>query len=138
MDDGPWFLNKIQNEDQEPVCKQERFYRWSGFRSLTVSRRIEGGGIRIFQLSKWKNWFGFLWKCVESFHRSNQFHFAVFWSNQCYKFWKKKFRKKLVDARNNLIDMHLIQSLKNKFSIDLPLFPKYPATSIKRLYGEKR
>ena len=31
---------------------------------------------------------------VESFHRSNQFHFAVFWSNQCYKFLKKQFRKK--------------------------------------------
>ena len=37
---------------------------------------------------------------------------------------------KLVDARNNLIDMHLIQSLKNEFCFDLPLFSKYPATSI--------
>ena len=35
------------------------------------------------------------------------------------KFWKKKFVKKLVDARNNLIDMHFIQSLKNKFCFDL-------------------
>ena len=43
---------------------------------------------------------------IESFHRSNQFHFAVFWSIECYKFWKKKFRKKIEDARNNLIDMH--------------------------------
>ena len=43
---------------------------------------------------------------IESFHRSNHFHFAVFWSIQCYKFWKKKFRKKIEDARNNLIDMH--------------------------------
>ena len=60
---------------------------------------------------------------IESFHRSNKFQFAVFWSNQCYKFLKKQFRKKLVDARNNLIDMHLIQSLKINFS-------KYPATSI--------
>ena len=25
---------------------------------------------------------------MESFCRSNQFQFAVFWSNQCYKFWK--------------------------------------------------
>ena len=66
---------------------------------------------------------------IESFHRSNHFHFAVFWSNQCYKFWKKKFRKKLVDARNDFIDMHLIQSLKNEFWFDLPLFSKYPATS---------
>ena len=30
---------------------------------------------------------------LESFHRSNQFHYAVFWSNQCYKFLKKKLRK---------------------------------------------
>ena len=26
--------------------------------------------------------------------------------------------------------MHLIQSLKNEFCIDLPMFSKYPATSI--------
>ena len=26
--------------------------------------------------------------------------------------------------------MHLIQSLKNEFSFDLPMFSKYPATSI--------
>ena len=31
---------------------------------------------------------------LESFHRSNQFHFAVYWSNQRYKFLKKHFRKK--------------------------------------------
>ena len=70
-----------------------------------------------------------LWKGIESFHRSNKFHFADFWSNQCYKLSKKQFRKKLVDARNDFIDMHLIQSLKNKFWFDLPLFSKYPATS---------
>ena len=33
-------------------------------------------------------------KDQELFHRSNWLHFAVFWSNHCYKFWKKKFRKK--------------------------------------------
>ena len=38
--------------------------------------------------------------------------------------------KNLVDARSNLIDMHLIQSLKNEFSFDFPIFSKYPATSI--------
>ena len=32
---------------------------------------------------------------IESCHRSNQFHFTVFWSNQIYKFWKKKFREKI-------------------------------------------
>ena len=37
---------------------------------------------------------------IESFHRSNHFPFAVFWSIRCYKFWKKKFRKKLKEARN--------------------------------------
>ena len=42
----------------------------------------------------------------------------------------KKCRKKIEDARNNLIDMHVIQSLNNKFWFDLPLFSKYPATSI--------
>ena len=31
---------------------------------------------------------------VESSHRSNQFDFAVYWSNQCNKFLKKQFRKK--------------------------------------------
>ena len=31
---------------------------------------------------------------LESFHRSNQFHFAVLGSNQYYKLWKKKFLKK--------------------------------------------
>ena len=58
----------------------------------------------------------------ESFHRSNHIHFVVFWTIRCYKFWKKKFRKKLEDARNNLIDMHLIHTLKNEFCSDLPLF----------------
>ena len=28
------------------------------------------------------------------------------------------------------MEMHLIQSLKNEFSFDLPKFSKYPATSI--------
>ena len=51
-------------------------------------------------------------------------------TSQCYKFWKKKYMKKLVDARNNLINMHSIQSLINEFCFDLPLFSKYPATSI--------
>ena len=36
----------------------------------------------------------------------------------------------LVDGRSNLIDIHLIQSLKNEFCFDLPLFSKYPATFI--------
>ena len=58
---------------------------------------------------------------VESFHRSNQF-------SEITESWK--LENKLVGARNNLIDMHLIQSLKNEFCIDLPLFSKYPATSI--------
>ena len=31
---------------------------------------------------------------IESFHRSNQFHFAVYWSKHAYKFLKKRFRKK--------------------------------------------
>ena len=31
---------------------------------------------------------------IESFYRSNQFHFAVYWSNHAYKFLKKQFRKK--------------------------------------------
>ena len=43
---------------------------------------------------------------------------------------KEILEKKLVDPRNNLIDMHLIQSLKNEFCFDLPLFSKYPDTSI--------
>ena len=38
--------------------------------------------------------------------------------------------KKLVDARDNLIDMHFIQYLKNEFCFDLPLLSKYLATSI--------
>ena len=28
------------------------------------------------------------------------------------------------------MDMHLIKSLKNEFCFDLPMFSKYPATSI--------
>ena len=40
----------------------------------------------------------------------------------------------LVDGRNNLIDMHLIQSLENDFCFDLPLLSKYPATSIKSYF----
>ena len=40
----------------------------------------------------------------------------------------------LVDGRNNLIDMHLIQSLENEFCFDLPLFSKYLATSINRYF----
>ena len=70
------------------------------------------------------------WSTIRNANLCNQFHFAVSWSNHCYNFWKKKFRKKLVDARNNLTDMHLFQSLKNEFCFDLPLFSKYPATSI--------
>ena len=31
---------------------------------------------------------------LESFHGSSHFHFAVYWSNHCYKFLKKQFRKK--------------------------------------------
>ena len=38
--------------------------------------------------------------------------------------------EKNVDARNNLIDMNLIQPLKTDFFINLPLFWKYPAISI--------
>ena len=45
-------------------------------------------------------------------------------------FKRRNLGKKLVDARINLIDMHLIQSLKNEFCFDLPSFSKYPATSI--------
>ena len=37
---------------------------------------------------------------------------------------------KLVDDRNNLIDVHLIQFLKDGFYYALPMFTKYPATSI--------
>ena len=42
---------------------------------------------------------------------------------------KGRLQKKsdFVDTRRNLIDMHLIQSLKNEFCFDLPLFSKYPA-----------
>ena len=35
----------------------------------------------------------------------------------------------LIDARNNLMDMYLLQSLNNEVSFDLA-FLKYPATSI--------
>ena len=40
------------------------------------------------------------------------------------------YEKKLIDARNNLTEMYLIQSLDNEFSFELPLFSKYPAISI--------
>ena len=54
-----------------------------------------------------------------------------FSASRLYKFLKKQRKgKNLVDARSNLIEMHLIQSLKNEFSFDLPMFSKYPATSI--------
>ena len=45
-------------------------------------------------------------------------------------FKRSNLGKKLIDVRNYLIDMYLIQSLKNEFCFDLPLFSKYPATSI--------
>ena len=45
-------------------------------------------------------------------------------------FLRRNVGKKLLDARSNLIDMHLIQSLKNEFCFDLPMFSKYPATSL--------
>ena len=32
--------------------------------------------------------------------------------------------------------MHLIQSLKNEFCFDLPLFSKYPATSINSYFNK--
>ena len=47
---------------------------------------------------------------------------------------RRDLGKKLLDARTNLIDMHLIQSLKNEICFDLPLFSKYPATSINRYF----
>jgi len=46
----------------------------------------------------------------------------------------EKLGNELVDARNILIDMHLIQSLKNEFCFDLPWFSKYPATSINNYF----
>ena len=46
------------------------------------------------------------------------------------RFERRNLGKKFVDARKNLIVMHLIQSLKNEFRFDLPLFLMYPATSI--------
>ena len=70
---------------------------------------------------------------VESLHRSNQFHFS-FEVTSAITFESRNLGKKLVDARNNLIDMHLIQSLKNEFCFDLPLFSRYPATSIKSYF----
>ena len=42
-------------------------------------------------------------------------------------FERRNLSKNLVEARDNLFEMHLIQSLKNEFC--LPLFSKYPATS---------
>ena len=47
------------------------------------------------------------------------------------RFERRNLGKKFVDARKNLIDMHLIQTLKNEFCFDLPMISKYPATSIK-------
>ena len=67
---------------------------------------------------------------VETFHRSDTFHFAV----SAISFERRNIGKKLVDTRINLIDMRLIQSLKNDFSFHLPLFSKYPATSINRYF----
>ena len=37
-------------------------------------------------------------------------------------FERRNLGEKIDDARNNLIDMHLIQSLKNEFSFDLPFY----------------
>ena len=51
-------------------------------------------------------------------------------AHSALSFEKRNLGKKLVDARSNLIDMHLIQYLKNEFCFDLPMFSKYPATSI--------
>ena len=45
-------------------------------------------------------------------------------------FERRNLGNKLVDARNNLTDILLIQPLKNEFCFDLPMFSKYPATSI--------
>ena len=45
-------------------------------------------------------------------------------------FYRSNLGKNLLDARSNLIDMHFIQSLKNEFCFDLPMFSKYPATSL--------
>ena len=47
---------------------------------------------------------------------------------------RRDLGKKLLDARTNLIDMHLIQSLKNEICFELPLFSKYPDTSINRYF----
>ena len=63
-----------------------------------------------------------------SFHRSNQFQFAVL--TIAISFKRRNSGKKLVYARINLIDMHFIQSLINEFCLDLPLFSTYLATSI--------
>ena len=83
------------------TSKQGKYKKWPG--------KIDGGDVNIFTVSKFRKivllisevcFNQFLHrKCIfklESFHRSNQFHFAVFWSNQCFKFWKKKFRKKSI------------------------------------------
>ena len=68
--------------------------------------------IRILQNSFWL--FSEFLLSIQSFYRNNQFHFAVFWSDQCYKFWKKKFS---------------IQFLKNEFFFAFPMFSKKPVTS---------
>ena len=45
-------------------------------------------------------------------------------------FERRNLGKKPEDARNNFIDMHLIQFLEFEFGFDLHLFSKYLATSI--------
>ena len=45
-------------------------------------------------------------------------------------FERRNLGTKLEEPISNLINMHLIQSLKNKFCFDLAMFSKYPATSI--------
>ena len=51
-------------------------------------------------------------------------------------FERRNLGIKLEDARNNLIEMHLIQTLKNEFFFDLPLFSKCPATSINSYFNK--
>ena len=75
------------------VCFVKRFYLslWH----LTYIRRILTEmvtGIQGSFLNGNVDWFR-VRDNIESFHRSNQFHFAVYWSNQVYKFLKKQFRK---------------------------------------------
>ena len=51
---------------------------------------------------------------IESFHRSNQFHFAVYWSIHAYKFLKKQFRKKFCRCQE-LPHRHAFDSLFKKW-----------------------